>query len=145
MAFNFGVTVIGDKLVRRRLDRMAKRGLQPKDFQMFLGGKGFKEIMTNFQKEVGPSNKRWDRLKSPRKRGGSKVLQDTGRLRNSVKWRPIGNSDVMLWSNLKYAAAHNFGYPPHNLPQRKFMYVPNKFARAMAISFARYVVEGVTR
>lgn len=145
MAFHFGVKVIGDKLVSHRLDRMAERGIRPKAFQIFLGGKGYKQIIENFRKELDDNGKRWERLKTPRKRGGSKVLQDTGRLRSSIKWRPFGSGDVMLWSNLKYAAAHNFGYPPNNLPPRKFMHVPDEFAKKMAASFARYVAKGVTR
>jgi phage virion morphogenesis protein len=43
-----------------------------------------------------------------RRKGSSKPLLDTGRLRNSVSYRLIGNG-VEVGSNVEYAAIHQFG------------------------------------
>jgi len=49
-----------------------------------------------------------------------KILQDTGRLKGSIK--PYSNAyGAEVKTSVEYAAAHNYGYSPRNLPARPFM------------------------
>ena len=50
----------------------------------------------------------WAGLKTPRPHGGDKVLQDTGRLRNSIT-QQSDNDRAVVGTNVVYAAIHNFG------------------------------------
>ena len=90
-----------------------------------------------FRNEVDPDGKPWVGLKSrtivsrynsglKKKRGKravkgrSRILSNTGRLRNSIKARNT-RTEAIVGTNTRYAAIHNFGYPKRNIPQRRFM------------------------
>lgn len=54
------------------------------------------------------------------RKGSSKPLIDTARLRNSVASRVQGNL-VFVGTNVPYAAPHQFGSPEQKIPQRRFL------------------------
>jgi phage gpG-like protein len=98
----------------------------------------FQDIMDHFEKEKGPTGKwkSWSSIYASRMakvgKGGNKILQDTGRLRNSflpTNWRV--KSDGIEWYNpattnngFPYAKAHDEG--SGSLPARTFMWLSDK-------------------
>jgi len=94
---------------------------------------GFKDVIDHFDKESGPRGK-WkplnmatvkSRRQGKKKNRGPKILQDTGVLRNSMKPSSgkirTQKDRVILYTDIVYAAAHNFG--TDKLPQREFMWI----------------------
>lgn len=84
-------------------------------------------IDQNFETEgtsSGEKFKGWsDGYKAWRKKKGktdSKILHFDGNLRKSISSK-ITREELIIGTPMEYAAAHNFGYAPHNLPQREFM------------------------
>ena len=96
-----------------------------------------KEVDMRFRNEVDTDGRPWKRLKGSsiisrynsglkKKRGKravkgrSRILSNTGRLRNSIRARNT-RTEAIVGTNIKYAAVHNFGYSKRNIPQRRFM------------------------
>ena len=96
-----------------------------------------KEVDMRIRNEVDTEGKPWKGLKGntivsrynsglKKKRGRravkgrSRILSNTGRLRNSIRARNT-RTEAIVGTNTKYAAIHNFGYPKRNIPQRRFM------------------------
>lgn len=84
-------------------------------------------IDQNFETEgtsSGEKFKEWsDGYKAWRKKKGktdSKILHFDGNLRKSMSSK-ITREELIIGTPKEYAAAHNFGYAPRNLPQREFM------------------------
>lgn len=88
----------------------------------------FKDIAKNFEAEKDSGNQKWKRFKwpdgkirnqRPTRRGGTKLLQDTGRLKNSVL--PFVEKNAAgARTNLEYAVYHNEG--TKRIPRREFAY-----------------------
>jgi phage gpG-like protein len=75
----------------------------------------YKDVMDHFGKEQGDTGS-W----KPLKYRVGKPLQDTGRLKNSI--RPTNTKDTaVVGTNLVYAATHNYGRD--NIQQRKFLWL----------------------
>lgn len=97
------------------------------------------DIDNHFQAQKG-ENKSWPALSSTtearRRRGtgknkkrGNKILQDTGKLIGSILPASVVNRNtvsIKTGSHVKYAAAHNYGYPKRNIPERQFMWLSDK-------------------
>jgi len=85
-----------------------------------------RDIDQHFRDQAGPTGK-WDKLKprtlKRRRKGGAgaKILQDTGRLKQSIRTR-VTARDVAIGTNLRYAATHQFGDRKRNIPQRQFLW-----------------------
>ena len=120
------------------LKKTGGRLTNPKVAMDIVGAKGFKDVMQHFRDEAGPSRK-WTPLKRQRKRGGSKVLQDTGRLRQSTRFKTVGNV-ANIFNNVKYAGIHNFG--GKKIPQRKFMWISKGAVTSMIKTLARFITTG---
>lgn len=72
-----------------------------------------------FEQDSGPDGP-WKPLKKGRRRGGSKILQDTGRLKGSIV--PFSGRDYAgVGTDLDYAPYHNYG--TKHIPQREFMWL----------------------
>lgn len=100
-----------------------------------------RQVMDNFKKEQGPDGGKWARLKKKRKRGGSKVLQDTGILRSSILFRGHrANAEVK--TNLKYAATHQFGDKRRGIPARPYMWMPDQLRKDLTDQYGRYIATG---
>lgn len=85
----------------------------------------FQDVMRHFQKQEGPDGK-WKplklaTLKRRRQAGrGAKILQDTGRLKNSISG--IASSrGAEVGTNMVYARTHQKGRG--NIPQRQFLWL----------------------
>ena len=79
-----------------------------------------------FDREQAPDGTKWKPLSPARvrqrmkrhKSGSMRILQDTGELRRSVRYKSSETSAV-IGSKLKYAATHQFGRG--NIPARPFL------------------------
>jgi phage gpG-like protein len=92
----------------------------------------YKDILNSFKIEKNEDGKSWAKFKDsktgrnvnkrPTKRGGTKLLQDTGRLRSSIRWKS-GVGWAKVFTKVKYAKHHEKGKKRMN---RSFMWVDNK-------------------
>lgn len=105
-----------------------------KEFSNLASIVAFGDIIEHFEEERGPDGKwkPWSKMWAQRRelmgRGSGKILQLTGRLRGSLfpdKGRSKPNNlGVLLYTNVVYAAAHQYG--TDKLPARPFMWLSNK-------------------
>jgi len=117
--------------------KLKKRPAEMKKLGTVLKAKVFADIISHFEQEEGPDgpwtawSQSYDAFMKSIGKGGNKILQDSGRLRQSITPaqglnRAI-NGGVLFYTDAKtrsgfpYAAAHDTGGPI--LPQRKFMYL----------------------
>lgn len=56
------------------------------------------------------------------KLSGQVLNVKTNRLRNSIMWK-VNRQDISakVATNVKYAAVHEYGYPPRNIPERSYL------------------------
>lgn len=101
-----------------------------------IAAKAHRNVIDHFEKEKGPKRKwpRWSR-KNPKTgirtffssrpygRGGNKILQDTGRLKGSVRFTGK-RRQAEVFTNVKYAKFHQKG--TKNMVKRPFMYIDRK-------------------
>lgn len=104
---------IDDAGVRRVLDRLAERARNLAPAMREIGGTVVADAQMRFKASKDPYGVPWRRLARrtiAQRRGKSdKPLLDTGRLRNSITYRLIGQHAVEIGSNVEYAAIHQFG------------------------------------
>jgi hypothetical protein len=98
----------------------------------------FRDVMRHFERELGPDgrwqswSKSYKEHMAKRGKAGNKILQDTGRMRQSFK--PTNNRSTdqgIEWFNnattkegFAYAYAHNEGVG--KLPERRFMWLSDR-------------------
>ena len=103
-----------------------------------IGLMGYKNVIKHFDDEKSPKG-RWRELKKARKRGGSKILQDTGTLRASVRSKSK-RGQCKIFTNLSYAGVHQFGSRKKNIPARSYLWIDKKSRKMMAKRLARDIV-----
>lgn len=78
-----------------------------------IGADVVAEAQLGFRESRDPYGLPWrplsPRTVARRRKGSSKPLLDTGRLRNSITYRLLGSTGVEIGSNTAYAAIHQFG------------------------------------
>ncbi|MFA5380042.1 MAG: phage virion morphogenesis protein [Dehalococcoidia bacterium] len=151
------VNMVGMKELKKDFAEMRKRIGEPKVLMDSLGGMGAKNVIQHFDAEEGPLGS-WAPLKHPRKRGGSGILKDTGRLRAATRFRTVGRTEAHVFNGVKYAAAHNFGatikkgsmsrmgghgYITYDIPRRKFMWIDERMRGTMRKSMIRWILKGL--
>lgn len=113
----------------------------------------FQDIIDHFQQEEGPDGPWNEWSVSYRKqmerigKGNNRILQDTGRLRNSfTPGNYRAQSDGVLFFNpaktkrgFPYAAAHDEGGP--KLPQRRFMWLSDAALENVAERTLAWVID----
>lgn len=112
----------------------------------------YKDIIEHFSKEEGSSGewKEWSQLygeaQARRGRAGNKILQDSGRLRQTFKpttYR-VSNEGVTWYNNAKtkdgapYAYYHDEGV---GQPKRDFMWLSNKALSKLESEVLQYLME----
>ncbi len=128
-----------DKKLRNFLRKMQKKVKDYEDGAKSViaawGPLVFADVIDHFEKQKGPKGKweQWSKSYQKRmakmKKGGNKILIDSGRLRNSFQPSNARSiKDGILWFNpaktangFPYAKAHDEG--GKKLPQREFMYL----------------------
>jgi phage gpG-like protein len=91
-----------------------------------IASEAFKDVMDHFENTSGRSGK-WQPLAPStirgRRKGSSKPLQDTGRMRGSIK--PQGFKDrAEVFTNVEYAPFHDKG--TRTIPRREFLWLSSK-------------------
>lgn len=123
--------------VKKNTDYVFKR--KEKKFADAIGVYVFQDVMDHFKTQSGGQGQPWAKWSEAYAdhmrrigRGGNKILQWSGRLRNTFeKSNYRKKPDGLEWYNqaktksgFPYAAAHDDG--GGNLPQRSFMWLSNK-------------------
>lgn len=110
----------------------------------------FRDVDDHFRQESGPKRPwpKWSRrtktgrvfFKSrPTKRGGTKLLQDTGRLKGGS--RPFtSKTEVGIINRVKYAGFHQFG--TKNMVARKFYWLSKRAFGMIADRVGRFINTG---
>jgi hypothetical protein len=116
----------------------------------------YQDIKDHFENEAGSNGpwKQWSKFHRERMqeigKGGNKILQDSGRLRNNFKPTNVKKTkEGFLWFNdaktkkgFPYAAAHDVGGP--KLPKRDFMWLSEKAMGRIEIETLQFMLdEGV--
>jgi len=116
----------------------------------------YKDVVNHFERQEGSEGKwaHWSYYYTvqmeKRGKGGNKILQDSGRLRNTFKPTNVRNTkDGIFWFNdavtkkgFPYAWAHNEG--DGNLPKRDFMWASDGAQESIAEKTLQFMIdEGV--
>lgn len=138
--------------IRKKWDIIENR----KQFGSVISAVVFKDVMTHFEDEKGPDGrwKAWSKSYANHMRsigkGNNKILQDSGRLRQSFLPSNFkAQSDGILFYNkakvdgFPYAAAHDQG--GKKLPQRKFMWLSDKGMNSVVKAVESWLMDGVER
>lgn len=132
-----------------RLKRELRRIGEPfdgKELASAIGALMVEWISKNFEDEG--TVKPWARLKastiSRRRRGSSKILQDSGTLKGSFESPRITRNTVRVGpgTNLVYAATHEYGDEERGIPARP-MLPPRELAESMAKDLIKAKIEKV--
>jgi phage gpG-like protein len=100
------------------------------------------DVMDHFKQEMGDDGK-WARFlnrkgrrvsRRPTKRGGTKLLQDTGDLRGSLT-RVYSWSGAEVGTNKIYAQTHQMGDRSRNIVDRPFAWLSEKMRMRIADQF----------
>lgn len=103
---------IDSRAVQRTLQRLGERARNLAPMFAQIGSGIVDEARLGFRASRDPYGVPWHKLAAStikrRRKGSSQPLLDTGRLRNSIAWRLVGDG-VEVGTNLRYAAIHQFG------------------------------------
>jgi phage gpG-like protein len=87
-----------------------------------------------------------ERGRYARKRGGSRILIDSARLKNSMSFRLVEGPGVEVGTNVVYAPRHQFGYRGSgkgrghsDTPARPFMEIQDEDVREIGEIFSRHI------
>jgi len=130
---------------RTYFKKMQEKTRNPKTYLDKIGAIGFKNVIKHFREEMGPDG-RWEpiiqdtgRTKRARKsKKNPKILQDTGLLRASTRWKVDGN-DAIVYNRTKYADYHEQQHKKYSLPKRSFMWMD----RAAIIHAAKTIMKSI--
>ena len=130
------VDVSALKVTKRRFEKMQERAKVPKTAMDLIGAKAFKDVINSFSLQQDEEGRPWKSLKRKRKRGGSRILQDTGRLRSSIRWA-ASKEEARVFTKVKYAKFHEYG--TKNLPIRSFMWLSSKLRIKILADLLKYI------
>lgn len=79
------------------------------------------DIPKQFDMTIAPNGSKWAAIKprEPHRNQNNRPLNDTYRLRNSFEYRVVGKLEVLIYTNVDYAAVHQFG--TKKVKQRKIL------------------------
>lgn len=126
------------KITKKRFKDMQNRAKNSKHAMDIIGAKGFKDVINSFNVEKNEDGTSWKPLKRPRKRGGDKLLRDTGRLRSSIRWA-ANPTEARIFTKVKYAVYHDSDKPRKKLPRRQFMWIDDKLKLKFALDLLQYI------
>jgi len=141
--------IIGAIAIKKNFQDMQTRAKNPKTVMGIIGAKAYKDVINSFRIEENDDGSKWYKFKDPKtekrisrrptKRGGTKLLQDTGLLRESIRWE-----STALWAKVftrrKYAKWHENG--TRNIPARSFMWVNDRLRLKFAKDLLEYITNG---
>ena len=114
-----GITLtIDDAEASRQLNRLVAAAENTEDVLHAIGAAMVQATKRRFDKETGPEGKKWARL-SPRtaaqrvtksgRRGDGHILVRKHFLYDSIVYETTSNRAVVIGTNMRYAAIHQFG------------------------------------
>ena len=142
--------IIQDARVKKMLNEVALRAKNPVNAFRIVSGMMWADVIDHFKAESAPRGHWKDRAKSTKeayaKKGwaGRKLLQISGRLRNSFVKRASKNSAEVA-TGVEYASIHNFGGKTGRnyatkIPKRKFMWLSRGVKDRILNYFGRYLI-----
>ncbi|MCC5644780.1 phage virion morphogenesis protein [Nostoc sp. CHAB 5824] len=116
------VITLDDLAARHGLEKIEHRLHNLRPAFASMGEYMVRRTEQNFKGEHDPDGVAWAPLSAAyrKRKRGTKILTESGRLRASITYRADG-TQVVVGCNTKYARAHQFGYPKRNLPARPFL------------------------
>ena len=149
MASTGATVTVNTRGLQRKLDKWQK-GLSTKQLLEAIGNVHIRWVDKNFKAEG--IEKRWKPL-SPktiarRRKGSSRILQDTGKLKGSFNKGRSGNvhkirgTEVSVGTNVVYASTHEHGRG--KIPKRK-MLPTERMARKLARDTINNIVKELAR
>lgn len=118
--------------LKKRLQKMRDNLSNPSPTTQKVSVLMHKDVMDHFGKTESDTGS-WKPLKYRK----GKALQDTGRLRNSIK--PTNTKDeAIVGTNVIYAATHNYGRD--NIPQRKFLWLSKEIQENITNILGKYFI-----
>ena len=145
-------TKLDDREWRRLIKQIKARGTKGwKLLKAVYSIIGFKDVIQHFKDEKNPKGKQWKRWLNrktgkhdlnvrPSRRGGTKMLQDTGLLRKSImsKWmKARSRNSIKVFSPLGYSGRHDEGIG--KMPKREFMYLSSDAQDKMVGMIAKII------
>lgn len=150
--------IFDDKEIQEFFDRLKKKGVDvdkgSKQLAAIISANVFRDIMAHFDQEEGPGGEGWATWSQmyaehmdKRGRGGNKILQDNGRLRQSftpTNYRVVPGG-ALFYNSAKtqdgfpYALAHNEG--GGKLPARTFMWISEIAMEEVANSTLKWLLD----
>jgi phage gpG-like protein len=127
------IKIEGLNELRNKLVKVSEKTNNPAEVYKEIAVKMWREQMDHFDKESDEYGE-WQPLKAStiaqRKKGYAKILQDTGRLKNSITY---GADKKGAWvkDGVNYGIYHNSDEPRNKLPKRKFLFITDEFAEQM--------------
>lgn len=106
--------------VEKKFKKLEQKALRPKRTIDIIAAKAWRNVLDHFKTQSTPEGKKWQGWKHkgkrvrvrPYGRGGSMLLQDTGYLRMSTRFKTV-KSDAIVYNKTEYADYQN--------KMRKFM------------------------
>lgn len=107
----FKLDMLGKELEKKLTEDFMKLSQYAKPLKL-AGVYMLRETDKNFRQQKSPDGKPWKGIRPITKGarrgggGGGKALQDTGFMKNSLSFKPMGNDGIKVFSAHKYAAFH---------------------------------------
>jgi len=143
------------KVLKGMVDNAKDIKTNDKKFWSIMSAIAFADVLDHFEKEKGPGGKwqAWSDIYATRMakigKGGNKILQDTGRLRQSTQLADTNSrrkKGQLVFNPAKtsdgkpYALDHDLG--EGGMPQRQFMWLSLKALNKMSKALSVYIVKG---
>jgi phage gpG-like protein len=134
-AFAFHIEIFGEKVLQEKFDVMSKRVTNARPAIRVVANYLMAQTEKRFEEQGpgwAPLTADWAFRKQaqgldPRilraKKTGPTLFGSVTKYRAAGQILRIGTDHLVFGSDLPYAASHQFGYAPHNIPQRKYLKV----------------------
>lgn len=136
-----GIDIALDSADARRKIRRVLKEMDARRLLKLIGLRQLKWINDNFVRSGALQRPPWRPL-SPntvagRRRGSSRPLMDTGRLRQSFVHHVVGRQMVEVGTDVQYAEYHEHGVGPHTIRPRRAKVL--RFMTKDGVVYARHV------
>jgi len=167
----FTATVVGQKELNKRLGKILDRVDDLRPIFLVIGADIQQIVFKHFADEMGPTGK-WLQFAAIRRnqitkkitRGGkeitvyaqkrgsgqpvtnaSKLLRDTGHLRNSIQILRNLAKELAVGTTVKYAGTHQFGNPKKNIPARPYIWLADEDVDSIVKAMSDWIMKGGSR
>jgi len=128
--------------VQARFEKIQKKASNPKKGFSYIGALAWRDVMAHFAKQQTPGGRKWPGWKVTKDgktkrvnvrpgKGGTKLLMDTGRLRESTIYKAT-RDDAIVSNDVEYAGYQN--------RMRKFMGLSKQAKKVLLQYFTRFLL-----